>query len=237
MDKQFKEKKFSTRWYLFALPGFACGIAMMMTVILTKEFSLPFFAFAGLGLPLLLIAQKESAGAAKQLEQFILSNGTLEHTPVTATTAAAAVERLKSMGFDVTVYPMGNYYCVKHLDKRHQCIVFIQNHDTPDCPEAEEYSALYIKRMMGISLQPRPEAVLVAIDYGNINLEEQSEYFQTLRKGFTFTKNGMVLNFSAAYDTDKNILYLANAIKLVEWRKSNVMAKYTVELMTELFGV
>ena len=114
------------------------------------------------------------------------------------------------------------------------CGCTLANNDTPDCPEAESYSKLFIQIVCesGMSLGSQ---YLLNMEYG-ARLEQKSpEYIQAVREGFMHDKQGVPFGFRLAYDTQDDILYCAEAIIRIVWHKSDPLAIYVSELLKKLF--
>ena len=141
---------------------------------------------------------------------------------------------LKNEGFEVAEYPFDNYYCHRNIGRKFRCHFFVANNDTPDCPEAESYSKLFIRIVCesGVSLGSQ---YLLDMEYGS-GLEQKSpEYIQAVREGFMHDKQGVPFGFRLAYDTRDDILYCAEAIVRIVWHKSDPLAIYVSELLNKLF--
>lgn len=113
-------------------------------------------------------------------------------------------------------------------------IFFVANNDTPDCPEAESYSSLFIRTVYGAG-RAAGSQYLLDLEYG-AGLEQKSpEYIQAVREGLMHDKNGFFFGFRLAYDTQDNSLYCAEAVTRIIWHKSEALAIYSGELLKKLF--
>lgn len=232
MGRQYKETRLSMRYFVLAIPGLMCLVGTGLWALKMDKLHLKLYLFAGVGLALVLLSMRELTQTKKRLASFISGNSTFEHPCAEPVTASSISDKLKHMGFSIAYYPTNNYYCVKQIGKGHQYVVFVQNYDNQDDAGDEAFFERYVKETFKALSPTGVKKMVLKINIGEVDIKGNPGYTEQLREGFSAGNL-----FSVAFDTSLNILYLADAIKLVEWRKNNVMEKYTVELMTELFGV
>lgn len=187
-----------------------------------------------IGLLFLMLGAGRVKKETKNILRFVQESSVFYHRCYPPLRVTDILDCLKKEGFEVAAYPFGNYYCHRNIGQKFGCHFFIANNDTPDCPEAESYSELFIRIVCesGMSLGSQ---YLLDMEYG-ARLEQKSpEYIQAVREGFMHNKQGVPFGFRLAYDTQGDILYCAEAIVRIIWHKSDPLAIYVSELLKKLF--
>ena len=187
-----------------------------------------------IGLLLIMLGVGRVKGETKHILGFVREESVFYHKYNPTLTISGLLDCLKKEGFKVTEYPFGNYYCHQYIDQKYSCHFFVANNDTPDCPEAESYSKLFIRTVYEAGMAASSQ-YLLDLEYG-AGLEQKSpEYIQAVQEGFLHDKNGFFFGFRIAYDTRNNVLYCAEAVTRIIWHKSEALAIYSGELLKKLF--
>ena len=187
-----------------------------------------------IGLLLLMLGVGRVKGETKHIQEFVREESVFYHKYDPPLTISGLLDCLKEEGFEVEEYPFGNYYCHQHIDQKYCFNFFVANNDTPDCPEAENYSRLFIQTVYEAG-RAAGSQYLLDLEYG-AGLEQKSpEYIQAVQEGFMHDKYGFFFGFRIAYDTQDNVLYCAEAVSRIIWHKSEVLAVYSGELLKKLF--
>lgn len=187
-----------------------------------------------IGLLLIMLGVGRIKGETKHILRFVQEKSDFYHKYDPPLTISGLLERLQEEGFEVAEYPFGNYYCHRYIGRKYCCHFFVANNDTPDCPEAESYSRLFIQTVYGAG-RAAGSQYLLDLEYG-AGLEQKSpEYIQAVREGLMHDKNGFFFGFRLAYDTQDNSLYCAEAVTRIIWHKSEALAIYSSELLKKLF--
>lgn len=187
-----------------------------------------------IGLLLIMLGVGRIKGETKHILRFVQEKSNFYYKYDPPLTISGLLEHLKKEGFEVTEYPFGNYYCHRNIGQKFGCHFFISNNDTPDCPEVESYSKLFIRIVYGSGMSLGSQ-YLLDMEYG-AGLEQKSpEYIQVVREGFMHDKHGVPFGFRLAYDTEDHILYCAEAVTRIIWHKSEALAIYSGELLKKLF--
>ena len=187
-----------------------------------------------IGLLLIMLGAGRIKGETKHILRFVQEKSNFYYKYDPPLTISGLLEHLKKEGFEVTEYPFGNYYCHRNIGQKFGCHFFISNNDTPDCPEVESYSKLFIRIVYGSGMSLGSQ-YLLDMEYG-AGLEQKSpEYIQVVREGFMHDKHGVPFGFRLAYDTEDHILYCAEAVTRIIWHKSEALAIYSGELLKKLF--
>ena len=186
-----------------------------------------------IGLLLIMLGVGRVKGETKRIQGFVREKSVFYHRYNPPLTISELLDCLKKEGFEVEEYPFGNYYCHKYIAQKYCCHFFVANNDTPDCPEAESYSKLFIRTVYEAGRSAGSQ-YLLDLEYG-AGLEQKSpEYIQAVREGFMHDKNGFFFGFRLAYDTQDNILYCAEAVIRIIWHKSETLAIYSGKLLKKL---
>lgn len=220
------------------LPLFAASLPFLLFALydLLKQFSLLVCIPLTLtGLLLIMAGCRQTRRNNIQLLQFVRQNSTFVHQCKPQLTIPELLKRLKQEGFELIEYPFGNYYAFRQLDKKHKCHFFLANNDTPDLPEAEEYSKLFIRTVYETGLAAGSQ-YLLNLEYGPEPEQRAPAYIKAARGGFMYDKSNIPFGFRVAYDTKSNRLYWAEAITDVEWHKSEITASYVSKLLKKLFS-
>lgn len=250
-DSYYKERRLSRRYFLLIFLGLTCFFITLLLAFFASELELfSFISFVPAiialiaGIVLEGLAFKEIAQEEKRLFKFIEEKSNFTHSFAVPLTSLRIVEKLKNMGFAITEYPMENYHCVKQFDKGYECHFFLLNDETPDCPEAETFSRLFITTTMEILAQQQDfkkdfKKFYMHLIIGEIDLENSTSDLQnTLRKGAIRNGvQGVLLGFTAGYDTNKNVLYCADAMTRVNWYRFSIIPKHMTSILVELFGL
>lgn len=215
----------------FLLGLFGLLLSLYFTINRSLLFSILFLT---IGIVLEVIWFRLILKGSKGAIQFVEETSTFIHNCSQWITVSDIVNTLKSKGFSVKEYPYGNYYCFLLLDKKHPYHFFVANNDTPDCREAEEFSALFISKIAETG-SSNGNQYFVDFEYGNELDKKTPEFIEVLRKGFMITKDGMPFGFRVAYDTKTNILYYAEAVTSVVWQKGALLSTYTNKLFNQLY--
>lgn len=187
-----------------------------------------------IGLLLLMLGVGRVKGETKHIQEFVREKSVFYHKYDPPLTISGLLDCLKEEGFEVEEYPFGNYYCHQHIDQKYCFHFFVANNDTPDCPEAENYSRLFIQTVYEAG-RAAGSQYLLDLEYG-AGLEQKSpEYIQAVQEGFMHDKYGFFFGFRIAYDTQDNVLYCAEAVSRIIWHKSEALAVYSGELLKKLF--
>ena len=187
-----------------------------------------------IGLLFIMLGVERIKGEAKHILRFVQEKSNFYHKYNPPLTVSGLLDCLKKEGFEVTEYPYGNYYCHQYIGQKYSVHFFVANNDTPDCPEAESYSKLFIQTVYGAGRAVGSQ-YLLDLEYG-AGLEQKSpEYIQAVREGLMHDKNGFFFGFRLAYDTQDNSLYCAEAVTRIIWHKSEALAIYSGELLKKLF--
>ncbi len=187
-----------------------------------------------IGLLLLMLGAGRVKGETKHIQEFVREKSVFYHKYDPPLTISGLLDCLKEEGFEVEEYPFGNYYCHQHIDQKYCFHFFVANNDTPDCPEAENYSRLFIQTVYEAG-RAAGSQYLLDLEYG-AGLEQKSpEYIQAVQEGFMHDKYGFFFGFRIAYDTQDNVLYCAEAVSRIIWHKSEALAVYFSELLKKLF--
>lgn len=187
-----------------------------------------------IGLLLLMLGVGRVKAETKHIQEFVREESVFYHKYDPPLTISGLLDCLKEEGFEVEEYPFGNYYCYHHIDQKYCFHFFVANNDTPDCPEAENYSRLFIQTVYEAG-RAAGSQYLLDLEYGT-GLEQKSpEYIQAVQEGFMHDKYGFFFGFRIAYDTQDNVLYCAEAVSRIIWHKSEALAVYSGELLKKLF--
>lgn len=210
----------------FLLAAFGCCLrrdSLLLAVILLI-----------LGLLLMLWGVRNVKEESKHILRFVREKSTFSHRCDPPLTIANLLDDFKQEGFEITEYPFGNYYGRQCIRGKFICHLFIANNETPDCPEAERYSKLFIQTVCesGMALGSQ---YLLDLEYGPDLEEKAPSYIQSAKEGFMHNKQGVFFGFRLAYDTQKHILYCAEAVIHIIWQKNEVLSIYASELLKKLF--
>lgn len=170
----------------------------------------------------------------KHILRFVREESVFFHKCSPPLTIAGLLEGLKQEGFAVTAYPFGNYYCQRDIDPKHKVHFFVANNDTPDCPEAEDYSTLFIRTVYETHMAAGRQ-YLLDLEYGAKLKQKSPEYLQAAREGLMHDKQGFCFGFRLGYDTQDDTLYCADAVTCIIWHKGDRLAIYANELLEKLF--
>lgn len=102
-----------------------------------------------IGLLFIMLGVERIKGEAKHILRFVQEKSNFYHKYNPPLTVSGLLDCLKKEGFEVTEYPYGNYYCHQYIGQKYSVHFFVANNDTPDCPEAESYSKLFIQTVYG----------------------------------------------------------------------------------------
>lgn len=211
---------------LFLIPAF-CFCLRRNTLLLAV-------ILLAIGLLLIMLGTGRVKGETRRILGFVREKSVFYHKYDPPLTIPGLLDSLKKEGFEVAEYPFGNYYCHRHIGRKYCCHFFVSNNDTPDCPEAENYSGLFIRTVYEAGMAAGSQ-YLLDLEYG-AGLEQKSpDYIQAVREGFLHDKNGFFFGFRLAYDTQDQILYCAEAVIRIIWHKSETLAIYSGELLKKLF--
>ena len=134
-----------------------------------------------IGLLLIMLGVGRIKGETKHILRFVQEKSNFYHKYDSPLTISGLLERLQEEGFEVAEYPFGNYYCHRCIGRKYCCHFFVANNDTPDCPEAESYSRLFIQTVYGAG-RAAGSQYLLDLEYG-AGLEQKSpEYIQAVRR-------------------------------------------------------
>ncbi len=98
-----------------------------------------------IGLLFLMLGAGRVKKETKNILRFVQEISVFYHRYYPPLRITGILDCLKKEGFEVVEYPFGNYYCHRNIGQKYRCHFFIANNDTPDCPEAESYSGLFIQ--------------------------------------------------------------------------------------------
>lgn len=187
-----------------------------------------------IGLLLIMLGVKKTKQNTEHILRFIQEESVLRHKCSPPLTVDGLLDSLRQEGFEVMEYPFGNYYCRRNIDPKHTVHFFVANNDTPDCPEAESYSALFVRTVCEVGMAAGWQ-YLLDLEYGPRLEREAPQYIQAVREGIMHDKQGVFIGLRLAYDTQDHILYCAEAVTRIIWHKSEVLAIYANELLERLF--
>ncbi len=226
-----QQNGFLTGMPLFAMAMFFLAAALYCcfnrTLLLAAVFLL------AVGLLLLVLGMRRVKREAEAILRFIRERSVFYHRCSPALTISDFLSFLRQEGFVLTEYPFGNYYGHWRMDQKHICHFFVANNDTPDCPEAESYSELFIRTVCESGMSAGSQ-YLLDLEYGS-GLEQKSpQYIQAAREGFMHDKQGIPFGFRLAFDTRDHILYCAEAVTRIVWQKNEVPAICVSELLKKL---
>jgi hypothetical protein len=239
MEKMNTEKEtyIQKTFFQTGAPPFAASLPFLivsMYCLLSKKPLLWAVLLLVIGLLLIALGIKKAKQDTEHILRFVREKSVHCHRCSPPLTIASLLDCLKQEGFAVTEYPFANYYCCRDLDPKHRVHFFVANNDTPDCPEAENYSALFI-RTVGETALSLGCQYLLDLEYGS-GLEQKSpQYIQAVREGIMHDKQGILFGFRLAYDTQDDTLYCAEAVTRITWHRSEVLAIYANELLKKLF--
>ncbi len=229
----YKQKSF----FQTGLPFFGAALFFLIPALcfcLGRNTLLLAIILLAIGLLLLMLGVGRTKGETKHILQFVRDESIFYHKCDSPLIISDLLANLEKEGFDVAEYPFGNYYGHRYIDRKYHFHFFVANHDTPDCPEAESYSKLFIQIVCGAGMAADSQYLWI-LKYG-AGLEQKSpEYIQAVREGLMHDKNGCFFGFRLAYDTGQDILYCAEAFNRILWHKSETTAIYASELMKTLF--
>ena len=187
-----------------------------------------------IGLLLIMLGVRRTKQNTEHILWFVREKSALCHKYSPPLTIDGLLDDLKQEGFEVMEYPFGNYYCRRNIDPKRTIHFFVANNDTPDCPEAESYSVLFVRTVCEVGMAAGWQ-YLLDLEYGPRLEREAPQYIQAVREGIMHDKQGIFIGFRLAYDTQDHILYCAEAVTRIIWHKSEVLAIYTSELLERLF--
>lgn len=232
-NETYRQRPFSRT----GMPLFGAALLFLIPAIcfcLSRNTLLLAVALLMIGLLFIMLGVERIKGEAKHILRFVQEKSNFYHKYNPPLTVSGLLDCLKKEGFEVTEYPYGNYYCHQYIGQKYSVHFFVANNDTPDCPEAESYSKLFIQTVYGAGRAVGSQ-YLLDLEYG-AGLEQKSpEYIQAVREGLMHDKNGFFFGFRLAYDTQDNSLYCAEAVTRIIWHKSEALAIYSSKLLKKLF--
>lgn len=232
-DCYVQKNPFLCKSILLWLLGLVSLVGSFYILVTQKTFLIPLCLLA-VGILLEVLWLKTLLVNDKQFLKFIEETSSFEHPLKSPLVMTELLNKLKSEGFEIKEYFDGNYYCLRQLNKKFAYHFFISNNDTPDCKEAEEYSALFIQKIAQTGYSYGTQ-FFVAFDYGAEIQKKSPEFIEVCRQGFMVAKEQGPFGYRIAYDTKANVLYYAEAITNVIWRKKEIINRYTSELFQKLF--
>lgn len=224
-------------YFQTGMPLFGVALVFLVAAIcfcLRRDSLLLAVILLVIGLLLMMLGAGSVKGETKHILRFVQEKSVFYHRYDPPLKIIDLLDCLKDEGFEVTEYPFGNYYCHRYIDQKYSCHFFVANNDTPDCPEAERYSELFIRTVCESGMAVGSQ-YLLDLEYGS-GLEQTSpQYIQAVREGFMHDKQGILFGFRLAYDTRDDILYCAEAVTRIIWQKNDALAIYASELLKKLF--
>ncbi len=191
--------------------------------------------FAVPGIILFILCLSNAKKEALKIFKFVKENSVFTHNCHIPLTVQGFVDVLKNEGFEIEEYPYQNYYAHKMLNKNFTYHFFIANNDTPALKDEDKFADLFISKFMDRGMESAAEYIF-DLEYGKDLENKMQDMMPVLRDGFIQTKDHFIFGYRAAYDTEKNILYYADAVKKIEWDKKAIVAQYTNTLLEKLFG-
>lgn len=232
--KVYRQKTF----FHTGLPLLVISLPILLTTLYALLHNIPLhICILGLLSGLILVIQGARQGKKEttRLREFIRKNSSFTHKCRPPLTLDKLLALLKQEGFELTAYPYGNYYAYCKLDNKYDYHCFLANNDTPDCPEAEAYSKLFIQTVWQTG-QAAGKSYILNLEYGADLPKKAGQYLKNIRDGFMCDKNGFWFGFRIAYDTKENILYCAEAITNVIWHQSEQPTIYTCRLLQKFLS-
>lgn len=233
-----REKYRQKTFFGTGLPLFAASLPFLLTslYLLLKQSPLPVcILLLIVGLLFIMAGVRQTKRNNEQLLQFVYQNSAFTHQCQPPITISNLLKSLEQEGFELSEYPFGNYYAHRQLDKKHSCHFFLSNNETPDCPEAEEHSQIFIKTMFASGMSAGSQ-YLLNLEYGPNIAQKAPVYIELARSGFIHDTSNIPFGLRLVYDTQSNILYWTEAVMDVEWHKSEISAIYTAQLLQKLFS-
>lgn len=238
MKDTFTEKKLYPKFYWLVLTGMGCVLCAAIPVLKTDEMSNLQLAVILAGTVLCAAGIAANNRESKKLYAFIKEAGTFEHPFSPPLKPEDVLRKLEAMGFQTAAHSDGNYHLVKKLEEGHECNVFLYCHGPAGENADGGFYELAVRTMLDIASQASGgcERFAVNIRFGGIRAENDPEYMDTLRQGFSLDQYGAPYCFTAAYDTDTDILYYADAIQRVKWLEQSAAGSYIAQMTAKLFG-
>jgi len=168
---------------VFLIAAFCCS--------LRRDTLFGAIALLAIGLLFLILGIGRGKKETKRILRFVQEKSVFYHRYCPPLTITDLLDYLKREGFEVMEYPFGNYYSQYNMGQKYRCHFFIANNDTPDCPEAESYSELFIRTVCesGMALGSQ---YLLDMEYGSGPEQKSPEYIQAVREGFMHDKQGVL---------------------------------------------
>lgn len=183
-------------FYQTGMPLFGAALFFLIPAFyfcLKRSTLLLAVALLVIGLLLIMLGVRRVKEETKRIQMFVREKSIFYHKYDLPLTIPALLDCLKKEGFEVEEYPFGNYYCHQYIGQKCCCHFFVANNDTPDCPEAESYSRLFIRTVYGAGMAAGSQ-YLLDLEYG-AGLEQRSpDYIQAVREGFMHDKNGVLMS-------------------------------------------
>ena len=232
-DPYVQKNPFWTKGTILFFLGLASLVGSLCSLLARMSLLISLFLFA-VGLIMEVLWLKALQSKDNEFLTFIEGTSSFEHPLKSPLVISELLQQLNSEGFEIKEYPYGNYYGQRQWNRNSTYHFFISNNETPDCKEVEEYSTLFIQKIMEAG-NSYGSQFFVAFEYGPEIQKRSPEFVEVCRQGFMVAKEQGAFGYRIAYDTTANILYYAEAITNVVWVKTAAMGRYTSELFQKLF--